>query len=77
MSDKIRWSLDLRWQRPDKSVGFYDLKQGVLMRTKDDPNLQIDWDSFDNVDRAVEAKKQTCKKDELVSVKRRLTAVQS
>ena len=22
-SDKIRWSLDLRWQHPDKSNGFY------------------------------------------------------
>ena len=26
VSDKIRWSLDLRWQRPDKPNGFYGLK---------------------------------------------------
>ena len=26
ISDKIRWSLDLRWQRPDKPNGFYGLK---------------------------------------------------
>ena len=25
-SDKIRWSMDLRWQRPDKPNGFYGLK---------------------------------------------------
>lgn len=25
MSKKIRWSLDLRWQRPDHSAGFYGL----------------------------------------------------
>ena len=49
MSNDIRWSLDLRWQRADKPVGFYDLKEGVLMRTKDQPNLTIDWDSFVNV----------------------------
>ena len=51
MSDDIRWSLDLRWQRPDKPVGFYDLKDGVLMRTKEKPDMVVDWDSFDSVDR--------------------------
>ncbi|KAK7484969.1 hypothetical protein BaRGS_00023747 [Batillaria attramentaria] len=55
MSEDIRWSLDLRWQRPDKSVGFYDLKNGVLMRTKANPDLKIDWDSFEGVDRHIAA----------------------
>ncbi|XP_076450424.1 1-deoxypentalenic acid 11-beta-hydroxylase-like [Babylonia areolata] len=57
VSDEIRWSLDLRWQRPDKDVGFYGMKRGVLMRTRNSPHLAIDWDSFDSVDRAVQAKK--------------------
>jgi len=52
-SDKIRWSLDLRWQRADRDVGFYDLKQGVRMRSSTDPNLVIDWDSFNAVTRHV------------------------
>ena len=42
-SDKIRWSIDLRWQDPKKPTGFYDLKGYVMMRKADDPNYQIDW----------------------------------
>ena len=30
-SDKVRWSLDLRWQHPDKSNGFYVSFFSVLM----------------------------------------------
>jgi len=50
-SDVIRWSLDLRWQRADQDVGFYDLKQGVRMRSSTDPKLIIEWESFNKVDR--------------------------
>lgn len=42
-SDKIRWSLDLRWQDPKNPTGFYDLKESVVMKKADDPNYQIDW----------------------------------
>ena len=42
-SDKIRWSLDLRWQDPNKPTGFYNLKKPVIMRKADDPNYKIDW----------------------------------
>jgi len=52
-SDVIRWSLDLRWQPADRDVGFYDMKQGVRMRSSTNPNLVIDWDSFNAVDRNV------------------------
>ena len=48
-SDKIRWSLDLRWQDPKKSVGFYDLKDCVMMRKADDPNYKIDWEGMFNI----------------------------
>ena len=58
LSNEIRWSLDLRWQRPDKSVGFHDLKDGVLMRTKDQPDLKIDWDSFNKIERHEAMKNQ-------------------
>ncbi|KAL8590937.1 hypothetical protein ACOMHN_036764 [Nucella lapillus] len=57
VSQDIRWSLDLRWQRPDKDVGFYDMKQGIMMRSRQQPDLQIDWDVFDGIDRTAEAKK--------------------
>lgn len=50
-SKSIRWSLDLRWQVPDKSVGFYGLKEGVMMRSKKNPIKSIDWEGFNNVDR--------------------------
>ena len=42
-SDKIRWSLDLRWQKPNLPNGFYGLKN-VLMRKADDPNYKINWE---------------------------------
>ncbi|XP_060071963.1 uncharacterized protein LOC132551834 [Ylistrum balloti] len=48
VSGDIRWSLDLRWQKPDLPFGFYDLKQGVLMRTAKDPNFKMSWDVFDS-----------------------------
>lgn len=51
MSKAIRWSLDLRWQRPSEPVGFYGLKEGLLMRLSKDPGMKIDWESFDAVNR--------------------------
>ena len=42
-SDKVRWSLDFRWQDPKKPTGFYDLKECVIMRKADDPNYKVDW----------------------------------
>ena len=50
-SDKIRWSLDLRWQRPDESNGFHGLKESILMRSTDNPNYVIDWEGFASLDR--------------------------
>jgi hypothetical protein len=43
-SDKTRWSLDLRWQRPDKPNGFYDMKDCILMRTPEDSNVSINFE---------------------------------
>ncbi|XP_041352957.1 1-deoxypentalenic acid 11-beta-hydroxylase-like [Gigantopelta aegis] len=56
-SKDIRWSLDLRWQTPDKNVGFYDLKPGLLMQSSKDPDFKIDWDSFNKIDRHKEQTK--------------------
>lgn len=43
-SNKIRWSLDLRWQEPSKPVGFYGLKDPIVMRRAGDPNYKVEWE---------------------------------
>ena len=50
-SDKIRWSIDLRWQDPKKPSGFEGIKDPILMRTEQGPNYQIDWEEFATTDR--------------------------
>ena len=40
-SNQIRWSLDLRWQRPDLPNGFYGLKDCITMAKSDDPNFKV------------------------------------
>ncbi len=42
-SDKIRWSLDLRWQDPSKPSGFHGLKDPIPMRIEGQPDYKIDW----------------------------------
>ena len=49
-SDSIRWSLDLRWQRADEPVGFYGVKDGLLLRSED-KNYKIDWTEWSTTDR--------------------------
>jgi len=51
-SKNIRWSLDLRWQRPDLPNGFYGLKDSILMRNSKNPNHVIDWQSWGQINRA-------------------------
>ena len=41
MSGQIRWSLDLRWQRPNEPNGFYGLKDCITMAKADDPAFQV------------------------------------
>ncbi|KAH9505053.1 hypothetical protein Btru_061527 [Bulinus truncatus] len=60
LSNEIRWSIDLRWQNPEKPIGMYGLKDGVLMRSAKNPVKKIDWDRFNSVDRHHEADKD-CK----------------
>ncbi|XP_019644504.1 PREDICTED: phytanoyl-CoA dioxygenase-like isoform X1 [Branchiostoma belcheri] len=45
-SDEIRWSLDLRWQDPNKPSGFWGEKDLVLMRTAKDPGYKPRWEEF-------------------------------
>nr|XP_054757893.1 uncharacterized protein LOC129264043 [Lytechinus pictus] len=56
LSHNIRWSLDLRWQRPDKPNGFYGIKDCVMMRKEDDPNYKPIWAEYESSDRHTIAK---------------------
>ncbi|CAD5114326.1 DgyrCDS3464 [Dimorphilus gyrociliatus] len=50
-SDKIRWSVDFRWQTSKEKVGFWGLKPGVQMRMSNKPDFTIDWSEFDAINR--------------------------
>lgn len=45
-SDRIRWSVDLRWQRPGEPHGMEGVKEPILMRTAKDPHYKIDWEGW-------------------------------
>lgn len=60
VSKDIRWSLDLRWQRPDEPFGLWNLKPGVVMRSSTDPKLKPDWETFCSIDRTA-AQKESIK----------------
>jgi len=51
VSQDVRWSVDLRWQSPRHSYGFYDIAQGIVFRHPDQPDLQPKWKEFFAVDR--------------------------
>jgi hypothetical protein len=57
-SDKIRWSVDLRWQRPDEPSGFEDVKECILMRTAKVANYRIDWTAWARKNRIAEGMDQ-------------------
>jgi hypothetical protein len=58
LSDKIRWSVDLRWQRPGEPSGFEAVKECILMRTARDPNYRIDWTAWAKKNRIADAMDQ-------------------
>eukprot|EP00058_Branchiostoma_floridae_P011228 XP_002596716.1 hypothetical protein BRAFLDRAFT_78384 [Branchiostoma floridae] len=51
ISTDVRWSLDLRWMDPCKPAGLWGLKDSLPMRSAKNPDLAIDWDKFEAVDR--------------------------
>ena len=55
LSQKIRWSVDLRWQRPGEPSGFEKVKECILMRTAQDPGYQIDWAAWGKKNRIADA----------------------
>jgi len=53
MSEGIRWSLDLRWQKASEPGGLWGLKNGVVMRKGSDPDFRVNWTEFDSVNRHI------------------------
>lgn len=56
LSQDVRWSLDLRWQRTGDPDGLWGLKKPIVMRKGDDPDFEIDWTEFDSIDRHAQQK---------------------
>jgi len=63
LSDIIRWSVDLRWQRPGQPSGFEGIKDCILMRTASDPDYQIDWSEWARQNRIADAMDQPRRDD--------------
>ena len=54
-SNEVRWSLDLRWQRPGEPEGLHGIQRPVPMRDPQRPmrdpqrpGLDIDWSPFED-----------------------------
>jgi len=45
-SDKVRWSCDLRYQRPGEPTGFPEDTKLVPMRKSDDPDYRLDLEAW-------------------------------
>ncbi len=58
-SNIVRWSIDLRWQRPKESSGFEGIKDCILMRTACDPNYRSDWSGWATQNRIADAMLET------------------
>lgn len=50
-SQDVRWSMDLRWQRPNEPNGLFGLKDSIPMRSSKDPEMKADWSSWANESR--------------------------
>ncbi|KAH9500741.1 hypothetical protein Btru_076372 [Bulinus truncatus] len=64
-SNDIRWSVDLRWQSPRHPYGFYNIQDGILFRSADQPNIRPDWKSFFAIDRKLVWQQKFSKKEKL------------
>ena len=45
-SDRVRWSVDLRWQDPKLPSGDQGGAGVIVMRRADDPLFTVDWDAW-------------------------------
>ncbi|KAL4221214.1 hypothetical protein ACF0H5_019478 [Mactra antiquata] len=61
-TDKIRWGMDLRYQKTGTPWGFYGMKSGIVLRDPDQPDLVPDWDAYDSQDRYIKQKEYEIEK---------------
>lgn len=54
LSETIRWSIDLRWQRPGEPSGFEGIKDCILMRSAQ-PGFRFDWGAWRQQNRIADA----------------------
>ncbi len=52
-SESIRWSIDLRWQRPGEVSGMEGIKDPIVMRTARNPNYRPNWEEWGAISRQV------------------------
>jgi hypothetical protein len=52
-SDIIRWSIDLRWQRPGLPSGMEGIKEPILLHTAADPDYTPHWEKWASRSRQV------------------------
>ncbi len=52
-ADRIRWSIDLRWQKPGEPSGMEGIKEPILMRTASDPTYKPNWEAWSAQSRQV------------------------
>ena len=50
-SNGIRWSVDFRFKKTGLPNGMHGLKDDVILRSSQDPNMNIDWSMFNSVER--------------------------
>lgn len=55
LSPHVRWSVDLRWQKPDEPSGFEGIKDCILMRTAKDPDYRVEWHQWARQNRIADA----------------------
>ena len=58
LSNVVRWSVDLRWQKPDEVSGFEGVKDPIRMRSSD-PNFRFDWGNWATQNRIDAALKES------------------
>lgn len=51
LSSDIRWSIDLRYQSPRETWGYYDIVEGVVLHDEDGRVEKPNWDPLLNVHR--------------------------
>lgn len=50
-SNGIRWSVDFRFKKTGLPNGMHGLKNDVILRSSNDPDMKIDWSMFNAVER--------------------------